>query len=84
MWESKWEDKPFGEVDSSFGLQRPFSSSYFKGLISQGLNGVEAPYELSCLDSSILNSSPNIMHVMNRFIITNYEGMIIFFAKRIT
>jgi hypothetical protein len=53
MWESKWEDKPFGEVDSSFGLQRSFYSS-FKGLVSQGLKEVEASYELTCLDSSNL------------------------------
>jgi hypothetical protein len=54
MWESKWEDKPFGEVDSSFVLQRSFSSSSFKGLVSQGLKEVEASYELTCLDSSNL------------------------------
>jgi hypothetical protein len=54
MWESKWEDKPFGEVDSSFGLQCSFSSSSFKGLVSQGLKEVEASYELTCLDSSNL------------------------------
>jgi hypothetical protein len=52
MGESKWEDKPFGEVDSSFGLQRSFSYSSFKGLISQGLKEIEASYELTCLDSS--------------------------------
>jgi hypothetical protein len=46
MWELKWEDKPFGEVDPSFGLQHPFSSSSFKGLVSQGLKEVEALYEL--------------------------------------
>jgi hypothetical protein len=54
MWESKWEDKPFGEVVSSFGLHRSFSSSSFKGLVSQGLKEVEAQNELSCLDSSNL------------------------------
>jgi hypothetical protein len=54
MWELKWEDKPFGEVDSSFGLQRSFSYSSFKGLDSQRLNEVEASYELTCLDSSNL------------------------------
>jgi hypothetical protein len=54
MWESRWEDKPFGEVDSSFGLQPSFSSSSFKGLVSQGLKEVEASYELTCLDSSNL------------------------------
>ena len=54
MWESRWEDRPFGEVDSSFGLQRSFSSSSFKGLGSQGLKEVEASYELTCLDSSNL------------------------------
>jgi hypothetical protein len=32
----------------------------------------------------IFDSSPNIMRIMNRFIISNYEGMIIFFAKIIT
>src|SRR5690242_9140221 len=52
MWESKLEDKPFGEVDSSFGLHRSFSSSSFKGLVSQGPKGVEAQNEPSCLDSS--------------------------------
>jgi hypothetical protein len=50
MWELKWKDKPFGEVDSSFGLQRSFSSS-FKGLVSQELKEVEAS---TCLDSSNL------------------------------
>jgi hypothetical protein len=54
MWESRWEDKPFGEVDSSFGLQHSFSFSSFKGLVSQGLKEVEASYELTCLDSSNL------------------------------
>jgi hypothetical protein len=38
-------------VDSLFGLQRSFSSSSFKGLVSQGLKEVEASYELTCLDS---------------------------------
>jgi hypothetical protein len=41
-------------VDSSFGLQHSFSSSSFKGLVSQGLKEVEALYELTCLDSSNL------------------------------
>jgi hypothetical protein len=41
MWESKWEDKPLGEVDSSFGLHRSLSSSSFKGLVSQELKEVE-------------------------------------------
>jgi hypothetical protein len=54
MWESKWEDKPFGEVDSSFGLHRSFSSSSFKELVSQIPKEVEAQNELSCLDSSNL------------------------------
>jgi hypothetical protein len=45
MWESKWEDKPFGEVDSSFGLQRSLSYSSFKGLVSQGPKEVEAQNE---------------------------------------
>jgi hypothetical protein len=54
MWESKWEEKPFGVVDSSLGLQHYFSSS-FKGLVSQGLEEVEASYELTCLDSSNLS-----------------------------
>jgi hypothetical protein len=54
MWESKWEDKPFGEVDSSFGLHRSFSYSSFKGLVSQIPKEVEAQNELSCLDSSNL------------------------------
>jgi hypothetical protein len=54
MWESKWEDKPFGEVDSSFGLHRSFSSSSFKGLVLKELKEVEASYELSCLNSSNL------------------------------
>jgi hypothetical protein len=50
IWESKWEDKSFGEVDSSFGLQRSFSSSSsFKGLVSQGLKEVEETDELTCL-----------------------------------
>jgi hypothetical protein len=30
------------------------------------------------------NSSPNIMHITNRFIIFYYEGMIILFAKGFT
>jgi hypothetical protein len=51
MWESKLEDKPFGEVDSSFGLHHSFSSSSFKVLVSHGLKEVEALYELTCLDS---------------------------------
>jgi hypothetical protein len=42
MWELNWEDKPFGEVDLSFGLQHSFSSSSFKGLVSQELKEVEA------------------------------------------
>jgi hypothetical protein len=46
MWESKWEDKPFGEVDSSFGLQRSLSSSSFIGLVSQEQEEVEALSEL--------------------------------------
>jgi hypothetical protein len=54
MWELKLEDKPFGEVDSSFGLHRSFSSSYFKGLVSQELEEVEASNGSSCLDSSNL------------------------------
>jgi hypothetical protein len=45
MWESKLEDKPFGEVDSSFGLHRSFSSS-FKWLVSQGPKEVEAQKEI--------------------------------------
>ena len=54
MWESKWEDKPFGEVDSSFGLHRSFSPSSLQGLVSQKLKEVEALNELLCLDSSNL------------------------------
>jgi hypothetical protein len=50
MWESKWEDKPFGEVDSSFGFHRSFSSSSLQGLVSQRPKEVEAQNELSCLD----------------------------------
>jgi hypothetical protein len=54
MWELKWEDKLLGEVDSSFGLHRSFSSSSLQGLVSQELKEVEAQNELSCLDSSNL------------------------------
>jgi hypothetical protein len=54
MWESKWEDKPLGEVDSSFGLHRSLSSSSFKGLVSQELKEVEVSNEPSFLDLSNL------------------------------
>jgi len=54
MWELKWEDKPFGEVDSSFGLHRSFSSSSLQWLVSQIPKEVEAQNELSCLDLSNL------------------------------
>jgi hypothetical protein len=63
MWELKWEDQPFGEVDSSFGLQRSFSSYSFKVLVSQGIKEVEASYELTCLDSSNLFLIPIKCHV---------------------
>jgi hypothetical protein len=46
-------------VDSSFGLQRSFSSSYsFKGLVSQGLEEVEASYELTLLGAFFFAEGP--------------------------
>ena len=73
--ESKWEDKPFGEVDSSFGLHRSFSSSSLQGLVSQELKEVEAQNELSCLDLL------NLLLILVQISCTSQMGLSYFIMK---
>ena len=75
MWESKWEDKPFGEVDSSFGLHRSFSSSSLQGLVSQRTKEVEAQNELSCLDLL------NLLLILVQISCTSQMGLSYFIMK---